>query len=44
MAKNTKRYIKKFIEHVNALEAEDDDDEGNGFHREYRVRSLFIFY
>ena len=36
MAKDTKKYIKKFINHVDVLE-EEADPEGNGFNREYRV-------
>ena len=36
MAKDTKKYITAFIDHVSFLENE-EDPEGNGFNTEYRV-------
>ncbi|CAL1527087.1 unnamed protein product [Lymnaea stagnalis] len=36
MSKDTKKFIKEFIRHVETLEAE-EDPEGNGFNKEYRM-------
>ena len=39
MSRDTRKCIKDFVRHVEALEAE-EDPEGNGFNREYRVSNL----